>query len=145
MYTRGFAGVLVLIVCSLSTPAKDKHLPLPARLMSAKTVYIDNQSGNASIGDRAFQELTEWSRFHVVENRQQADIVFLLSAHRETVGGDQNGGPDVRFFSGLAVLDAKTGERLRTDSKVAALLRKSAIKRAIDELRRRIEEQERHN
>jgi hypothetical protein len=132
----------VLSICQLGA-AKDQHMPLPARILNAKTVYIENRSGSAAIGDSAYQELANWARFRVVNDRAQADIVFVLSGHREVVGAEKNGGPDVRFFSGLQVTDANTGESLWADSRQAALLRKSAIKRAIDELRKRIEEQER--
>lgn len=55
-----FTAALLLLACSLSTSAKDKHLPLAPQLMSAKTVYIDNRSGQAAIGDGAYQEITNW-------------------------------------------------------------------------------------
>jgi hypothetical protein len=31
-----------------------KHAPLPEQILQAKTVYIDNQSGLATLGDRAY-------------------------------------------------------------------------------------------
>ncbi len=161
---RSLPAALLLVACSLAISAKDKHhLPLALQMMAAKTVYIDNRSGRAAIGDRAYQEVTSWGRFRVVRDRSQADLIFLLTVRTETrgyttTGGTQTGtvddsgnvhtttspqytSPDVWSYSGLAVLDAKTGETLWTESKVAAVFRKSAIKRAIDELRKRIEEQ----
>jgi hypothetical protein len=121
--------------------------------MTAKTVYIDNRSGQAALADRAYQELQEWGRFQVTQDRVQADLIFLLSAREEVRGArqtgrvDENGNvyttsrPNVYSYSGLTVLDPKTGDPLWTESKAATVFRKSAIKRAIDELRRRIEEQ----
>ena len=145
--------LLLASFCSLPVLAKDKHLPLSPQMMNAKTVYIDNRSGNASLGDRAYQELLNWGRFRVVQDRTQADVIFLLSLRVETRGArntgrvDENGNyygrssPNIRAYSGLTVLDAKTGDPLWTESKVATIFRKSAIKRAVDELRKRMEEQ----
>lgn len=58
----------MLLAASLLSPAfllgkgKD-HVPLPAQVMTAKTVYIDNQSEDASVGDKAREELRKWDRF----------------------------------------------------------------------------------
>jgi hypothetical protein len=35
------------------------NAPLPEQILQAKTVYIDNQSGFATLGDRAYDELHE--------------------------------------------------------------------------------------
>jgi hypothetical protein len=149
------SAALFLIASLPPISAKDKdHLPLPAQVMSAKTVYIENRSGQAAIGDRAYQEIKNWGRFQMVQERDQADLILLLTAREEVRGGQQNGrvdedgnihtstSPDVWRYSGLTALDPRTGNTLWTESRVASILRKSAIKRAIDELRKRIEEQE---
>jgi hypothetical protein len=164
---RKFVGVIrLLIILSFTSDAKDKHLPLAPQLIAAKTVYILNRSGNAAIGDRAYQEMKSWGRFQIVSDKTQADLIFLLTTHAETygyvtTGGNQVGGVDDSgnmettatpryttanrsFYSGLAILDAKTGEGLWAESKAAAPFRKSAIKRAVDELRKRIEEETLH-
>jgi len=52
------ALALVLIVSPIH--AKDNHAPLPASVMAAKTVYIDNQTSEAAITDRAYDALTKW-------------------------------------------------------------------------------------
>jgi len=75
--------LLVLFVVAAFTTngtAKDKHLPLPPQVMTAKTVYIDNQSGFAKMGDKCNEEIQKWGRFQVVQNRKQADLILLLSA-----------------------------------------------------------------
>ena len=142
MKTSLLAAALLLIPCSLSPSAKDKHLPLAPQLISAKTVYIDNQSGSPTTGDHAYQELSDWGRFQIVQDKSQADLVFLLTMRSETVGATFMGGPDVHTFSVLTVLDAKTGKALWTDSRVAGIIRQRApIKTTIDNLRKRIEEE----
>ena len=130
MKTSLLTAALLLIPCSLSTSAKEKHLPLAPQLISAKTVYIDNQSGSPTAGDHAYQELSGWGRFQIVQDKSQADMVFLLTAHPVTVGAT------------LTVLDAKTGQALWKDTLAAGTIRQRApIKNAINELRKRIEEE----
>jgi hypothetical protein len=72
--------------------AKDKHLPLPPQIMAAKTVYIDNQSGIAKLGDRCYTEIQKWGRFQVVQDPKQADLILLLSAHEYVSGYVTSGG-----------------------------------------------------
>lgn len=54
--------------------------PLPAKLFSAKYVYFDNQTGFAAVGRDALRELKKWGRFQVVDRRDQADLLFVLSS-----------------------------------------------------------------
>jgi hypothetical protein len=63
-----------------------KHAPLPEQILQAKTVYIDNRSGLAYIGDRAYDELSKWGRFKIVKTAKDADVVFLLSAEEYVSG-----------------------------------------------------------
>ena len=165
--SRSLAGALLLVACPLSVSAKAKHhLPLAPQVMAAKTVYIDNQSGQAAIGDRAYDVLAKWGRFQVVLDPRQADLVFLLTAHERTggyvtSGGRQTGTVDdsgniettssptyttavTVGYTFLAVIDAKTGANLWSDSKRWGNLYTgfhSAAKGLIGELKKRIEEQ----
>ena len=72
--------LLLLPVLASTCLAKDKHAPLPEMVVSAKTIYIDNQSGFANMGDRAYDELGKWGRFQIVDSADKADLVLLLSA-----------------------------------------------------------------
>jgi len=158
-----------LVICAyfVATSAKEKqHLPLPSQIMSAKTVFIDNQSGQAKIGDRAYEQVKKWGRFQVVQDRKQADLILLLTAHEYnngyvTTGGgqtgtvDDNGNINTRSdpaytspvtvgYTYLTVVDPKTRENLWSESKRWGNLYTgfhSATKGLIDELRKRIEEQ----
>ena len=61
---KGYVSRLVIlfavcVVIGTSGVAKDKHLPLPPQVIRAKTVYIDNQSGVAKLGDRCYTELAK--------------------------------------------------------------------------------------
>src|SRR5271168_3361230 len=66
--------------------AKDKHAPLPASVMAAKTVYIDNQTGHTEITDKAYDALSKWGRFKIVKDAKDADLVLRFTA-------DTNGRP----------------------------------------------------
>src|SRR5258705_11297968 len=91
---------LGIAFCTSASSAKEKqHLPLPATVLAAKTVFIDNQTGMAKLGDRAYEELKKWGRFQIVADRKQADLIFLLTAQEHdggyvTTGGGQTGTVD---------------------------------------------------
>ena len=163
-----FVGLFLFIgvtTFAISSAAKDRHLPLPPQITTAKTVYIDNQSGIAKLGDRAYQQLQKWGRFQVVQDRKQADLIFLLSA-REYNGGyvtsgssttgtvDESGNINTNSsptytrpvsvnYTYLTVIDPKTGDNLWSDSKQWGNLYNgfhSATKGLIDDLEKRIKE-----
>jgi hypothetical protein len=69
------------IVLAISTiHAKDNYAPLPASVMAAKTIYIDNQTGQPEITDRAYDALTKWGRFKILQNAKDADAVLRITA-----------------------------------------------------------------
>lgn len=161
-----FCLFFVLLSVAVEGNAKQKkHLPLPAQVLSAKTVFIDNQSGFAKIGDRAYEQITKWGRFQVIQDRKRADLILLLSA-REYTGGyitsgsqttgtvDDNGNMNTSSsptyttrvstnYTYLTLVDPKTGDGLWSDSKQCGNLYTgfhSATKSLIDELMKRISE-----
>jgi hypothetical protein len=132
---------LVLIIASLpsSAPAQvQRKSALSPKILSAKSVYFDNQTGVTAVGDKALLRLKKWGRFQIVQDRRQADLIMLLSAdpykggYVITSGGqtgtigkdghiDQDQVPNylplapVRDVC-LTVIDPKTGENLWSDS-----------------------------
>ena len=135
------ALALVLVVSPIY--AKDKHAPLPASVMAAKTVYIDNQTGHAEITDRAYEELTKWGRFKIVKDAKDADLVLQFTADTKgrpnPPGNDIDVSPTPVHFS---VLD-QTNNELWSISKNAPF--HSQTRLDIDEFKKRIEEQEKGN
>jgi hypothetical protein len=136
------AAVAALAIALVVSPihAKDKHVPLPASVIAAKTVYIDNQTGHAEITDRAVDALTKWGRFKILKDAKDADLVLRFTA-------DTNGRPTpphndidvsptpVRF----SVLD-QTNNELWFASKNEPF--HSQTRLDIAEFKKRIEEQE---
>lgn len=89
---RYLASLFLLTLTAQPMMAKDKHLPLPPQIAKATTVYIDNQSGLADIGDRCYTQIEKWGRFKVVQNPKDADLILLLSAKEYTRGYVTSGG-----------------------------------------------------
>ena len=56
-------------------------------MTAAKTVYIDNQTGSSQITDKAYEALSKWGRFKVVQDAKGADLVLRFTA-------DTNGRPN---------------------------------------------------
>jgi hypothetical protein len=73
------ALALVLVVSPIH--AKEKLAPLPASVMAAKTVYIDNQTGDAAITDRAYDALSKWGRFKILKDAKAADLILRFTAN----------------------------------------------------------------
>jgi hypothetical protein len=164
--TRLFLTLVALVLMgSYNTPAKSKHAPLPDLVIQAKTVYIVNLAGNAAFRDKAYDEITKWGRFKVVSKREDADLIFVLSAREYTTAMvtnsnttgtvDESGNVNqqgqsqtstvVHGTTFLTVADPKSGDELWSDSKAWGSLLTgfhSATRGLIENLRKRIDEQE---
>lgn len=149
--------VVCLLFISVMGVAKTVHAPLPPELMSAKTVYIANESGDAKLADRCYSELREWGRFTIVTDPKQADLVFRIGTSTRTTGYSADTTPDYGGSSStdiranhssrtqIDVINRATGAVLWSDSKAWGDLYtgfRSATKGVIKELRKRMEEQE---
>lgn len=75
-----------LLFCIGTFVVAGTHAPLPKKLIDAKTVFLDNRTGKADIGDKAYDELTKWGRFKVVDDVKTADVVFVLSTETWSAG-----------------------------------------------------------
>ncbi len=89
----------------LATPvfAKKKqavqYAPLPAKVLAAKTIYIQNESGYAEMVDKAYTSLKAWGRYQLVDAKEKADLILLL-----TVGTEQK-----EFHETVSIYNPKTG------------------------------------
>jgi hypothetical protein len=140
---RNYACLVVFIFTNLIVPISayaQKQLAKSPTILSAKTVYFDNQSGAEAVGNAALAQLKKWGRFQVVHDKQIADLILLLSA-------DPYNGGYIIFASGqtgtvdadghiqqdripnygrlapvrdayLTVIDPSTGKNLSSDSHV---------------------------
>jgi hypothetical protein len=157
--------IVVLATLGVPGPTQEKQQHgLPRKILAAKVVYFDDQSGARAVGDKALRQLKKWGRFKIVKDPKQADLIFLLSADPYKGGyiiysGGQTGtiekggkieadpvpnynkASPVRYAY-LTVIDPKTGESLWNGSHVwGGLLTgfDKAGEHLISELRKQIE------
>lgn len=150
----GFLAVIFIFGSGFLAAAKgQKHPALPPKLLAAKSVYFDNQTGFVAVGDNALRELEKWGRFQVVQSREQAELLFVLSSEDDSTDfanpEDRRFGPDLSFHfryrpanAYLSVVDAITGETLWTGRHLwGGLLTgfNSAGRRLINKLRKQVE------
>jgi len=133
-----------------------------ARILAAKSVFFDDQTGAPAVGGAALDELKKWGRFHIVEKQSQADLILLLSADPYHAGNvvlasgkvgtvDANGNlendaptphkSNAQRDAYLTVVDPKTQEALWSDSHVwGGLLtgKSSAGERLVKELEKQV-------
>ncbi len=136
------AKTLALAVVLVVSPiyAADKYPPLPASVIAAKTVYIDNQTGSSQITDKAYEALSKWGRYKIVKDAKDADLVLRFTADtggRPTPPGnniDQSPTPIV-----LSVRD-QTNNELWNVSKNQPFHSQTTLD--IDEFKKRVEAQE---
>jgi hypothetical protein len=138
--------------------ATKTRAPLPAKVLSAKSIYIENHA-SARDTDTVHEELKKWGRWEIVQDRAKADLVLVLSAQEgqsssgTTAVYDPTPAPGMggagtwkygttHSASGgsthLELVEAKTGQTLYADTW-------GTIRRTIKELRKRIEEQEKES
>jgi hypothetical protein len=130
-----------------------RHPPVSAKLMSAKSIYFDNETGDSAVGRDALRELNEWGRFQVV-NQGDAQLLIVLSTEEFTSDDfpDDLGGfdgstlrlPRKPLNAFLTIIDRPTGDRLWIDSRPwGGLLTgaNSAGRRLIARLRKHVEHQ----
>jgi hypothetical protein len=109
---------------STSSSVAQKQLAQSPRILNAKTVYFDNQTGSDPVGTGALQQLKKWGKFQIVPDRKQADLILLLSADPYKGGNvDADGNVEKDHipnwnkqsptrYAYLTVVDAQTGDNL---------------------------------
>jgi hypothetical protein len=133
------AAVALVLVLS-PVRAKDKNAPLPASVMAAKTVYIDNHTGHPEIAERAHDALSSWGRFKILDNAKDADLVLRFKADTHGRPAPPRNDIDVSPTPVLlSVLDQSNNE-LWFASKNKPF--HSQTKLDIEEFKKQIEEQE---
>lgn len=157
---------LVVIVTSATfafgaKKEKVEHAPLPVKVLAAKTVYIENQTGQPDIADKAYTQLRRWGRYDIVDSKEKADLVIVFTlgySHSERENSDfvslHNSSSGANTFgwvpSGtstitwtwtqLRLVDPNTRAVMWADERVW-LRKHSATDELMEALRQRVEEQ----
>jgi hypothetical protein len=80
---RNYPCFILFMLANLAVPNSSraqKQLAKTPKILSAKTVYFDNQTGVEAVGNAAVTQLRKWGRFQIVHEKQTADLILLLSA-----------------------------------------------------------------
>jgi hypothetical protein len=78
---KAACSLLAFVVLCLSAAlcnANDRHPAVPAKILTARTVFVDNQTPDAELQLDAVMGLNKWGRFEIVDTPQKADIVIRL-------------------------------------------------------------------
>jgi hypothetical protein len=102
--------------------------PIPAKVMQAKTVFVENQSGYDRARDEFADELGKWNRLHIVYNKAGADLVVILTAL------------NAKRTTQIAFVDPTTSDKIWTNS--MAWSDRGAVRDLLGDLKQRIEQQE---
>ena len=159
-HVRSLASALMVVVIFLLSPApvraNEKRPSLPTSILSARTVYVDNQTTSAELQNTAYTELSKWGRFQIVDAPQKAEIVLRLSngnyvklvpggekvpAHDPKVEKQDWIGADEAVPPGstrVSVIDPKSGNSLwsdirKTDNPKAATHMLDGLRMAVDQ------------
>jgi hypothetical protein len=117
------------LILTIQVSAKQQTLaPIPARVMQAKTVFVENQSGYDRARDEFADELGKWNRLHIVYNKAGADLVVILTALNS------------RRTTQIAFVDPTTGDKIWNNSMMWS--DRGAVRDLLGDLRQRIEQQE---
>jgi hypothetical protein len=127
--------------------AQDQETFAIGKIKKATSAAIDCSNcprSLANAGKAARQELSAWDRFRLVDDPQQADILFILSGNPYLGDYLTRRGPDQRPIkidsTFVTVIDPHTGEELWSDSRSWGSWRVAgATKALIEELRGELE------
>lgn len=129
------ASLIVFWVAAIAWPAQNPNRfpPVPkksrrplisAKILAAKSVYLDNETGYSAVGRDALRELSTWGRFQIV-GHDQAQLLMILSTQEYNSDGFGSGGdlagdnpklPRKPLNAFLTVIDKSTGDRVWIDS-----------------------------
>lgn len=150
-------AVMALVLAGVAHA--NKQAPLPERILQAKKLFVDNQSKYADVADRFYEEMGKWKRFSIVQNRESADLIVVLTTQESEGMASQNrpyvtnkvGNTDIttggsRVYSytygstQIAFLDPNSGEKLWSNTMPWG--RKGGARGLVRDLRKRVESQE---
>ena len=122
-----------------------KAAPVPGRLMDAKSAFVVNDGVWFKLFDKFYAEFAKWNRFRLVQRREEADVMVVLSSTPgELVGGVAVpsggmliGGSESKYY--MRISDARDGTPLWADMTGEAGLVSNSGKRLVSNLRKRMD------
>ena|SRR3974390_1179762 len=71
---------LAMVLCLAAMQMQAHPARLPQVIMSARTIFIENETGFAELEYTAVLELSKWGHFQQADSRDKADVVLVLSS-----------------------------------------------------------------
>jgi hypothetical protein len=125
--------------CSGAAALNGSSAPLPAKIVAAKTVFVDNHPGLDQ--DRAqsefFDEMHKWNRWRTVTNKADADLMVVMTVRQKQPISPTN--PYIGTTE-IAFVDPATNQLLW--SITMPWSGRGAVRDLVNDLRHRIERQE---
>jgi hypothetical protein len=140
---------------------KDKHAAVSTRILSARTIYVDNETNDAELQNDALVGLNKWGRFDIVDSPQKADIMLRLfgsSVVKYVPGADPAATYDVKpvsanFAAGeelappgctrITVIEPKSGSALWSEIRKTSNAQEKS--RLLDGLHDAVDQQEKNH
>ena len=74
----GFVMATMLLVFGIAH-ANEKRAAVPEKVLSARTIYVDNETNDAEFQHDAYLGLSKWGRYDIMDSPQKADLVLRLT------------------------------------------------------------------
>lgn len=71
--------IIVLTATTCFAKAAVTPRPFPQSVLEAKTIYIENETTDTALTNKAAAELSSWGRFEIVREQSRADITLTIS------------------------------------------------------------------
>jgi len=151
-----FATVALVLLAPQIAQTNTKAV-FPDKVLTARTLYVENRTSNTEIQNNVYLELAKWGRFQIVDSPRKADLVLRLSGssmvtfvpagektyiYDPAVSG-KSAAMEEQVTGGLTYLtliETKTGSTLWTEQRKTRGVR--AKQRIVDGLREAIDQQE---
>lgn len=157
MKTVTCLATVALVLLAPQMAQTNTKAVLPGKVLTARTIYVENRTSNTEIQNNVYLELAKWGRFQIVDSPKKADLVLRLSGRsmvtfvpagektyiydpaasgRSALMEEQVPG-DLTY---LTLIETKTGSTLWTEQRKTRGVQ--AKQKIVDGLREAIEQQE---
>jgi hypothetical protein len=119
-------SLLMILLCLAGMSVWAQPAALPQAVVSAHTLYVENETGFAELQYVTILELNKWGHFDLAESREKADLILRLDngTHVRVVpeGEVPSSASSVSAesavpagYTRIGLLDPKTGQLLWSD------------------------------
>ena len=130
--------VITLMLVCLPAWASSKKAPLPESLVTAKSIYLVNKTGNQQVLDTAYDQFSKWGRFTIAKSKDAADIIAVFTHESGLDEGTTVGFTQMAIF----VKDSEEPAYEITEHYKSKLFGQSSTKSCVNEFKKRLEQKD---